>query len=552
MKRQRLQEEKGPVELVEEAFDLLRLAPGSALIGYYVGTLPFVLALLFFWSDMARSAFAHERLIPGVLGLSALFAWMKCWHGVFAGQLLARLCSEPPPRVRPSWLLRVALYQAIVQPIGLFLLPVALVLLAPLGWVYAFFTNVTVFSGGDAGNVRTLITKSWRQARLWSMQSHYLVFLFKLFGFFVFLNVMSAVMGVPFLLKTLLGIETIFSQSPWAALNTTTLAAAAALTFLCVDPLLKAAYVLRCFYGESLHTGQDLKAEIKTFAAPARFNPHAALLFLVFALHAPITLGADELERAQSTQHATRNTVSSPALDRSIDDIIQQREYSWRLPRDSAPAKPREEAEEHFIQSFFKSIEQGFKAAQRWMRDLFDWLDRQGGRRSGPSMDGLSLAGAMKGLLVLLIVALAGLIVWLLFRLWRSQAPVQEYAAEALPAVPDVSDENVGAEQLPEDGWIRLARELIDRGELRLALRAFYLAALAHLAERNLITLAKYKSNRDYERELLRRGHALADVPGLFSQSVLAFERVWYGRHGVSQDSLEEFERNVKRIKAGA
>jgi len=552
MKRKRLQEEKGPVELVEEAFHLLRVIPGAALIGYYVGTLPFVLALLFFWSDMARSAFAHERLIGGVFGLSALFVWMKCWHGVFAGRLLAQLCGESPPRLSLSWLLRVGLYQAIVQPIGLFLLPVALVLLVPTGWVYAFFANATVFSGGDVGNVRTLIAKSWRQARLWSMQSHYLVFLFKLFGFFVFLNVMSAVMGVPLLMKVLLGIETVFSQSPWAALNTTTLAAAAVLTFLCIDPLLKAAYVLRCFYGESLHSGQDLKAELRTLATPVRLNPVAAALILLIALQASSSFGAEELERTQNPKLETRNSLSAPTLDRSIDEVIQQREYSWRLPRDSAPANASQASDENFIQRFFKSIEQGFKAVQRWMRDLLEYLNRLGGRRSGPSMDGLSLAGVMKGLLILLAVALAGLIVWLLVRLWRPQAPIHEFAIEPLPAVPNVADENVGAEQLPEDGWIKLARELLDRGELRLALRAFYLAALAHLAARNLITLARYKSNRDYERELLRRGHALAEVPGLFSQSVTAFERVWYGRHGVSQDLLEEFARTVERIKAGA
>ena len=122
MKRRRLQDERSPVELVEEAVQLLRAAPGSALVGYYVGTLPFVLALLFFWSDMARSAFAYERLPAGVLGLSALFVWMKCWHGVFAQQLLAQLCGEPQARLRPAWLLRVALYQAIVQPLGLFIL----------------------------------------------------------------------------------------------------------------------------------------------------------------------------------------------------------------------------------------------------------------------------------------------------------------------------------------------------------------------------------------------------------------------------------------------
>ena len=553
MKRKRLQEEKGPVELVEEAVHLLRLAPSVALIGYYVGTLPFVLALLFFWSDMARSAFAHERLIPGVCALSGLFVWMKCWHGVFAGRLLAQLCGETPPPLTWRWLLRVAVRQGIVQPVGLFLLPVSLVLLAPLGWVYAFFTNVTVFSGGEAPNVRTLISQSWRQARLHSMQSHYLVFLFKLFGFFVFLNVMSAVLGVPFLMKMLLGIDTAFSLSPWAAFNTTTLAAAGAITFLCVDPLLKAVYVLRCFYGESLHTGQDLKAELKAFTPATGLRPvAAALLFLLASLQTPNTLGAEELERTQNSKLETRNSLPSAALDRSIDEVIQQREYSWRLPRESAPAKPKEETNENIIERFFKSIESGFKAVQRWMKDLFEWLDRLGGRRTGPSMDGLSMAGVLKGLLFLLIVALAGLIVWLLIRLWRTPSPVQEFTAEALPVAPDVSDENIGAEQLPEDGWMRLAHELLSRGELRLALRALYLASLAHLAERNLITLAKYKSNRDYEREVLRRGHALAEVPGLFSDSVAAFERVWYGRHGVSQDLLEDFARTVERIKAGA
>jgi hypothetical protein len=276
------------------------------------------------------------------------------------------------------------------------------------------------------------------------------------------------------------------------------------------------------------------------------------LLFLLTSLQAPNTLGAEELERTQNAKPETRNSFTSPALDRSIDEVIQQREYSWRLPRDTAPVKAKEEADENFIERFFKSIENGFKAVQRWIKDLFEWLDRLGGRRTGPSMDGLSLAGVMKGLLFLLIVALAGLMAWLVIRLRRTQSPVQEFAAEALPAAPDVSDENTGAEQLPEDGWVRLANELLNRGELRLALRAFYLASLAHLAERNLITLAKYKSNRDYEREVGRRGHALVEVPGLFSDSVAAFERVWYGRHGVSQDLLEDFARNVARIKAGA
>lgn len=123
--------------------------------------------------------------------------------------------------------------------------------------------------------------------------------------------------------------------------------------------------------------------------------------------------------------------------------------------------------------------------------------------------------------------------------------------ALAAQPVPDVADENVGAEQLPEDGWTSLARELLGRGEFRLALRAFYLASLAHLADRNLVSLARFKSNRDYERELQRRAHAFPDLQTLFGENVSCFDRVWYGRHEVTGELVTRFATNVERIKAG-
>jgi hypothetical protein len=116
-----------------------------------------------------------------------------------------------------------------------------------------------------------------------------------------------------------------------------------------------------------------------------------------------------------------------------------------------------------------------------------------------------------------------------------------------LQTVPDLTDENVGADQLPEDGWTRLARELLERGEYRLALRAFYLATLAHLAEHQFITLARFKSNREYQQELQRRGHVLAELLPPFNENVSAFERVWYGTHPVNQDAVVQFASNVER-----
>ena len=551
-RRKRSLEEKPATELIEEAFQLLRRAPASALACYFTGSLPFVLGLLYFWSDMARSAFAEERLLTSSLVMTLLFIWMKTWQSLYAHQLLTRLCGEPPPRWSLKRFLRAALYQTIVQPAGLIVLPVALPLIVPFGWAYPFFTNATVFAAGDTPDIKTLVRKSWQQARLWPMQSQYVIFSFKFFGVFVALNLFAIVYAVPFLMKSLLGIETIIMRAPWAALNTTVLAGVTAVAWLCVDPVIKATFALRCFYGESLRSGQDLRAELKSFAAPARAAAVTLTALLLMLASAGPVHAAEPKE--QSAIGNRQSTIPPKALDRSIDEVIQKREYSWRMPREVAPKKAAEEkdSKKSAITEAFESIETALKNAFRWVRDFFDWLDKQSTRPKTPGLGGFNLSGAIKPLLFVLIIILVGVLIWLAIRVWKRRGPPEEIVAEAVAPVPNVADENVGAEQLPEEGWVRLARDLLQRGELRLALRALYLASLAALAGRNLITLAKFKSNRDYERELLRRSHALQEVPRVFAENVSVFERAWYGLHEVTPEMLEHFSSNVERIQTGS
>ena len=82
------------LELIEAAVHLLRTAPAGALLSYYVGSVPCMLGLLYFWADMSRGAFARERLIEASLSAAALYLWMKCWHTVFASKLRAHLLLE--------------------------------------------------------------------------------------------------------------------------------------------------------------------------------------------------------------------------------------------------------------------------------------------------------------------------------------------------------------------------------------------------------------------------------------------------------------------------
>jgi hypothetical protein len=117
-------------------------------------------------------------------------------------------------------------------------------------------------------------------------------------------------------------------------------------------------------------------------------------------------------------------------------------------------------------------------------------------------------------------------------------------------AAPDLTNEYVAANALPEDEWLVMARDLVNQGELRLALRAYYLANLAHLAQRQLLSIARFKSNRDYERELARRAHALPRLPGLFHENVLMFERVWYGLHETTAEMLAEYAARVEQLRS--
>src|SRR5213078_3295729 len=120
-------------------------------------------------------------------------------------------------------------------------------------------------------------------------------------------------------IKMLLGIDTVFSQVGIGLLNTTFFTAMVGLTYLCVDPILKAIYTLRCFYGESLRSGDDLKAGLKQFT-PATAAAFAALFLFAAPLHAA--------ENAKPAPTPQRTAVKPSDLDHAINKTIQERKYT--------------------------------------------------------------------------------------------------------------------------------------------------------------------------------------------------------------------------------
>jgi hypothetical protein len=550
--KQRHRQGKGAFDLIEEATHLLRTAPVATLAVYYLGAIPFVLGLLYFWADMSRSPFASQHLAEAALGMSAMFLWMKFWQVIFARRVRAQVAGEMPPRWDILCCGRVFVVQAIMQPSGLFVIPLSLVPALPFAWVYAFYQNVTVLADGEPGGTSRLLKKSWKQAALWPGQNHMILSILLAFGFYVFLNWATLCLLLPQLVKILFGVESSFTKSPFSMLNTTFFAAMFGLTYLCVDPILKTIYALRCFYSESLKSGEDLKAELKPFVI-ARQTLAAALVILISLVAASPAKASDTNIIANAVAPvASKQTVSPPDLDHAINQTIRERKYTWRMPREKIVEPDSQEGIfARFFDNVGKMLRNWARATLNWLGDLLDKLFRHRRTASTPDNSGYGWIMSLQLLLYGLLAAVVAVVAIFLYRLWRDRrrSPTA-VASEAIQPVPDIRDENVRADQLPEDGWTKLARELLERGEFRLAMRAFYLASLSHLAARNLISIARFKSNRDYERELRRRGHSFPDLLSVFGDNIFSFERIWYGMHEANLDLVNQFASNVEKIKS--
>src|SRR5689334_18016045 len=121
-------------DLIEEAMHLLRSSSAMTLAVYYAGAIPFILALLYFWADMSRSPFATEHVAEASLAVTILFLWMKFSQAHFARRLRAQLACQPMPRWTFRQGMRVFLTQTVIQPSGLFVLPLAAIIALPFGW----------------------------------------------------------------------------------------------------------------------------------------------------------------------------------------------------------------------------------------------------------------------------------------------------------------------------------------------------------------------------------------------------------------------------------
>lgn len=537
----------GVIQVAEEAFQLLRTTPADGLWLYFVGTVPFALAVFYFWADMSRSSHAASDAALGSAGLALAYGWMKVWQGLFCRRLWEQLHpSGKPLRLSRTRWLRHAAAQVLIHSLSL---PVRMLTLLLIGWTGAFFQNATVQAfSQDFGRQplrRTIAGAASLAHRDWAA-NYVNVLLMGVIAFFVWINVVGTVALVPMALKIFFGIETVFTLNPGATLmNTTFIFASLLLTFLVIDPMMKAIHTLRCFRGISRSTGADLLSRLARSRGAASLG---AILLIVSA--APAPLSAQDSRQPVRAEETGANATAEDLM-KSIEETLRQKEYQWRYPRrdDSGDETEKSWLARQF-EALAKSIQRGGTAfgemMERLMRRLFE------NERARPAPSGAAPLGAGIGLAakIALVATVTALLIWVLVMvLMRSREARPALADEAgLTGPVDLESDAIVATQLPEDEWLRLAREQIARGDHRLAVRALFLATLAHLGDRGLLKVARFKSNRDYTRELQLKARALAELRSAFSENVGLFERAWYGLHEIGREASDRFLANYERI----
>lgn len=563
------------LELFDQAVDLLRRAPARVHLVYLAGTGPFLLALLWFATDMSRGALADRRCAADAAGLAVLYLVMKTCHAVQASWLRQEVSLDPGRPWTAGRMLAAARVQGWIHPVLLLLAPAAVfpLLMIPVPWMLALAHGVVIEAGNGNGKPGTngpgdgpagggtgpVLARAWRQARRWPGQLHAIVGLLIPLAFLAWVQAAVALVSGPWLLRTCLGVESEFTLSLAAVLNTTFLLAVTALAYLVLDPLVRAVFVLRSFQAGSVASGEDLRVRLRRArgAAPGSL----ALLFLLATASPRLPAAGDPGPAAARSLPAPAAPSSFGAardLDLAIREVLDRAEYRWRAPREFTPAESGDDPGGGWIRGWQRrldrlgrwvgeALEGSLRRLERWWRRF---LNAPAPVTPAGSRLLLDWASGLQLLLGLLVAAAAGGLAWHLLRRRRPRPVILAGPPDAGPAaVPDLSVENVRADALPEEEWLALGRDLAARGEYRLAVRAAHLALLAHLARRERVRLATHKSNRDYARELRRHAAGRPELEQAFAAQTARFDRVWYGQHPAGAGEFEASERCLARLR---
>ena len=220
-------------------------------------------------------------------------------------------------------------------------------------------------------------------------------------------------------------------------------------------------------------------------------------------------------QHVQELRTAATRPGDKDAEKGRLAEILRRPEY--------VPAPPQGNAMEQFIDRIL-----------RWLSKLFP--------RSKPMQRGSSrwVADAAQVVIIGVCIALIVLIIWRFGpRLLSGRRKKKSKKREPRVVLGETLDPDQSAADL-----MAQADGLARQGNLRAAIRKAYIALLCELADRKLISLAQYKTNRDYLNAVRDKGSLYTSMRRLTN----IFEVHWYGLAPAGDADWDEFRNGYRKI----
>ena len=223
---------------------------------------------------------------------------------------------------------------------------------------------------------------------------------------------------------------------------------------------------------------------------------------------------------------------------RALNDRIKALETAEQGPMEHKGAS-KQKLESILERPEYASVSSGPNALTKLIRDFIRWIESLMPEAEGAEPGRARLYG---NVVTVIVVGVAGLLIayvaMLLFKRFKRPArPKIRKKREARI----VLGEKLQPEQTATD-LLAEAEALARNGDLRAAIRKGYIALLVELGDRNIISLAQYKTNRDYLR-------SVSNVPQLHSplkRLTETFERHWYGFVQATPNDWQDFRARYR------
>lgn len=148
-------------------------------------------------------------------------------------------------------------------------------------------------------------------------------------------------------------------------------------------------------------------------------------------------------------------------------------------------------------------------------------------------------AAILQPLFYVLIIGIIALLIYFVVR--NASSLTYRLKKEAL-SPEDITKPIENIDQLDVN---RLLQDALAAGNLKLAVRLYYLALLKALHEGGIIDWKKDKTNRDYLAELFSRNYQYDEIQHL----TRAYEEVWYGDHAITRELFDNISVRFERVR---